>query len=86
MVSWSVGEEKNQLEVDLIIVSVGRKPNGQAAGLDGTEIVVDGKGFIEVDKRLQTKEKGVWAAGDVINSPQLAHVGFAEGIFVVKEI
>ena len=86
MVSWSVGEEKNQLEVDLIIVSVGRKPNGQAAGLDGTEVVVDEKGFIEVDKRLQTREKGVWAAGDVINSPQLAHVGFAEGIFVVKEI
>tara|TARA_B100001123_G_scaffold15584_2_gene17665 strand:+ start:2071 stop:3480 length:1410 start_codon:yes stop_codon:yes gene_type:complete len=86
IVSWSVGGENNQVEVDLIIISVGREPNGQAAGLDGTEVVVDEKGFIEVDKRLQTKEKGVWAAGDVIDSPQLAHVGFAEGIFVVKEI
>ena len=86
IVSWSVGGENNHVEVVLIIISVGREPNGQAAGLDGTEVVVDEKGFIEVDKRLQTKEKGVWAAGDVIDSPQLAHVGFAEGIFVVKEI
>ena len=59
IVSWSVGGENNQVEVDLIIISVGREPNGQAAGLDGTEVVVDEKGFIEVDKRLQTKEKGV---------------------------
>ena len=85
-VSWSDKGEENQREVDLVVVAVGRKPNGHTAGLQDTEVVVDEKGFIEVDGKLRTKEQGVWAAGDVINTPQLAHVGFAEGIFVVKEI
>ena len=85
-VSWSDKGEENQREVDLVVVAVGRKPNGHTAGLQDTEVVVDEKGFIEVDGKLKTKEQGVWAAGDVINTPQLAHVGFAEGIFVVKEI
>lgn len=85
-VSWSDKGEANQREVDLVVVAVGRKPNGHTAGLQDTEVVVDEKGFIEVDEKLRTKEQGVWAAGDVINTPQLAHVGFAEGIFVVKEI
>ncbi|MFL3012526.1 MAG: FAD-dependent oxidoreductase, partial [Acidimicrobiales bacterium] len=85
-VSWSDKGEVNQREVDLVVVAVGRKPNGHTAGLQDTEVVVDEKGFVEVDEKLRTKEEGVWAAGDVINTPQLAHVGFAEGIFVVKEI
>ena len=85
-VSWSDKGEVNQREVDLVVVAVGRKPNGYTAGLQDTEVVVDEKGFVEVDEKLRTKEEGVWAAGDVINTPQLAHVGFAEGIFVVKEI
>ncbi len=85
-VCWSDKGEANQREVDLVVVAVGRKPNGHTAGLQDTEVVVDEKGFIEVDEKLRTKEQGVWAAGDVINTPQLAHVGFAEGIFVVKEI
>ena len=85
-VSWSDKGQQNQLEVDLVVIAVGRAPNGHAAGLNGTEVVVDEKGFIEVDEKLRTNEKGVWAAGDVVNTPQLAHVGFAEGILVVKEI
>ena len=85
-VSWSREGDVNQIEVDLVVISVGRQPNGHSAGLQNTEVEVDQKGFIEVDERLKTKEQGVWAAGDVINTPQLAHLGFAEGIFAVKEI
>ncbi|MEC7810793.1 MAG: dihydrolipoyl dehydrogenase [Actinomycetota bacterium] len=85
-VSWSREGDVNQIEVDLVVISVGRQPNGNSAGLQNTEVEVDQKGFIEVDERLKTKEQGVWAAGDVINTPQLAHLGFAEGIFAVKEI
>lgn len=84
--SWSKDGDVNQLEVDLVVVSVGRQPNGNSAGLQNTQIGIDEKGYIQVDERLKTKEQGVWAAGDVINTPQLAHVGFAEGIFAVKEI
>ena len=85
-VSWSREGDVNQIEVDLVVISVGRQPNGHSAVLQNTEVEVDQKGFIEVDERLKTKEQGVWAAGDVINTPQLAHLGFAEGIFAVKEI
>ncbi len=85
-VSWSREGDVNQIEVDLVVISVGRQPNGHSAGMQNTEVEVDQKGFIEVDERLKTKEQGVWAAGDVINTPQLAHLGFAEGIFAVKEI
>ena len=81
-VSWSDKGQQNQLEVDLVVIAVGRAPNGHAAGLNDTQVVVDEKGFIEVDEKLRTNEKGVWAAGDVVNTPQLAHVGFAEGILV----
>ena len=47
---------------------------------------VDQRGFIEVDDLCRTGEAGVFALGDVINTPQLAHVGFAEAIMVIKEI
>ena len=85
-ISWSKDEQEHEMEVDLIVVAVGRQPNVSADDLEETEVTVDDKGFIEVNERLQTKESGVWAAGDVINTPQLAHIGFAEGMFIVKEI
>ena len=73
-------------EVDLVVMAVGRQPRGDSAGLVDTRVVVDDRGFIQVDDRLRTGEPGVYAAGDVVATPQLAHVGFAEGMFVVKDI
>tara|TARA_B110000438_G_scaffold78754_1_gene78897 strand:+ start:589 stop:2055 length:1467 start_codon:yes stop_codon:yes gene_type:complete len=75
-----------ELEVDLVVVSVGRRPRGDSAGLVGTRVVVDERGFVEVDDRLRTGEPGVYAVGDVVATPQLAHVGFAEGMFVVGDL
>jgi dihydrolipoamide dehydrogenase len=49
-------------------------------------VKVDQRGFVEVDPYCRTAEPGVYALGDLINTPQLAHVGFAEAILVVKDI
>jgi dihydrolipoamide dehydrogenase len=74
------------LEVDKVVVSVGRRPNTDDLGLDGTGVKVDERGFVEVDDGCRTGEPGVWAIGDCIATPQLAHVGFAEAIGVIKDI
>ena len=83
VVSFGDGES---VEVDVVIVSVGRRPFADQLGLDGTGVVVDERGFVVVDEYCQTGESGVYAVGDLINTPQLAHVGYAEAILVVKHL
>ncbi len=72
--------------VDMVVMSVGRRPRSELLGLDGTAVTLDDRGFVQVDERLRTAEDGVYAIGDIIDTAQLAHVGFAEGIFIIKEI
>jgi dihydrolipoamide dehydrogenase len=72
--------------VDLVVVSVGRRPFPDQLGLEGTQVKVSERGHIEVDELCRTGEAGVWAVGDVIATPALAHVGFAEGILIVKQL
>jgi dihydrolipoamide dehydrogenase len=55
-------------------------------GLDGTKVRLDRRGFIEVDEYMQTGEPGVFAAGDLVDTPALAHVGFAEAIVIIDQI
>jgi dihydrolipoamide dehydrogenase len=76
------------IDVDLVVMSVGRRPYSESLGLDGadTKVVVDNRGFVQVDEYCRTAEDGIWAVGDVIATPQLAHVGFAEGICVITDI
>ena len=78
--------EDESVEVDACIVSVGRRPYADQLGLDGTAVKVSDRGFVEVDEFCRTGEPGVYAVGDLINTPQLAHVGYAEAILVVKQI
>ena len=80
--------EGNTLTVDAIVMSVGRRPLAETLGLDGsgTKVEVDERGFVTVDAHCRTGEDGVYAVGDLINTPQLAHVGFAEAIVVIKDI
>ncbi len=82
-ISYGDGET---LAVDVVVVSVGRKPNTDALGLDDTGVVLSDRGFVEVDELCRTGEPGVWSVGDCIATPALAHVAFAEGILVVKDI
>jgi dihydrolipoamide dehydrogenase len=76
------GEER--LEVDKVVVSVGRKPRSENAGLDAAGIKIDERGFVVVDGNLRTSVDGVYAVGDVIATPQLAHVAFSEAIVAIK--
>ncbi len=78
--------EGNGLDVDVVIVSVGRRPFADLLGLQGTDVVVTDRGFVQVDEFCRTGEPGVWAIGDLIATPQLAHVAFAEAILVVKQM
>ena len=80
------GDETGDLEVDAIIVSVGRRPRSENLGLEGSGVGVDARGFIEVDDHLRTAVAGVYAVGDVVATPALAHVGFAEAIVAIKTI
>jgi dihydrolipoamide dehydrogenase len=82
-VSYGEGES---VEVDAVIVSVGRRPFADQLGLAGTGVVVSDRGFVEVDEFCRTGEPGVYAVGDLINTPQLAHVGYAEAVLVVKHL
>ena len=77
--------EGETLEVDVVVVSVGRRPYADELGLEGTGVVVSDRGFVEVDEFCRTGEDGVYAVGDLINTPQLAHVGYAEAILCVKQ-
>jgi dihydrolipoamide dehydrogenase len=78
--------EGESVEVDACIVSVGRRPFADQLGLDGTGVVVDERGFVAVDEFCRTGAPGVFAIGDLINTPQLAHVGYAEAVLVVKQV
>ena len=83
VVSFGDGE---QLEVDAVVVSVGRRPFADLLGLQGTAVKVTERGFVEVDAWCRTSEPGVYAIGDLVNTPQLAHVGYAEAILAVKHL
>jgi dihydrolipoamide dehydrogenase len=76
------------IDVELVVVSVGRRPLSDSLGLDGSQsaVKVSDRGFVEVDEWCRTGEPGIWAVGDLIATPQLAHVGFAEAIVVIKDI
>jgi dihydrolipoamide dehydrogenase len=78
--------EGESVTVDLVVMSVGRRPYADQLGLEGTGVKVSDRGHIEVDELGRTGEPGVWAVGDVINTPALAHIGFAEGISVIQQI
>ncbi len=75
------------VEVDVVLVAVGRGPNTEGVGLERTSAVVD-RGFVVVDtETMETAEDGLYAVGDIVaGSPQLAHVAFAEGIAAVTHI
>ena len=83
VVSYGDGQT---VDVDAVVVSVGRRPRSDSLGLEATRVAVDGRGFVEVDGRCRTGEAGVWAVGDLIDTPQLAHTAFAEGMLAVKDI
>ncbi|MDD9371025.1 MAG: dihydrolipoyl dehydrogenase [Acidimicrobiales bacterium] len=79
-------EGADAIKTDVVVVSVGRKPATDDLGLDGTQVQLDDRGFVVVDQLCRTGEDGVWAVGDCIATPQLAHVGFAEAMVAIDDI
>jgi dihydrolipoamide dehydrogenase len=77
------GEE---VAVEAVVISVGRRPLSDNLGLAGTAVEVDERGFVKVDEYMRTAEPDVFAVGDLVATPALAHVGFAEGILAIDQI
>ena len=72
-------------EAELLLVAVGRGPVTDGLGLEEQDVQLE-RGFVTADERCRTGVDGVYAVGDVIGGLQLAHRGFAQGIFVAEEI
>ena len=71
---------------DRVLVSVGRKPNSEIPGLDKTGVKLGQRGFIQVNKQLQTDDPSIYAIGDVVGEPMLAHKASHEGRVAVEAI
>ena len=84
--------EGEQVTVDLVVVSTGRRPLSETLGLEGTKVELDERKFVRVDPFMRTGEPDVYAVGDVVSlegvkvHPQLAHIGFAEGMLAIRSI
>ena len=75
-----------KLECDRLIVSVGRTPNTEGLGAENVGLKIDARGFIEVDKNCRANLPRVYAIGDVVRGPMLAHKGEEEGVMVAEII
>lgn len=74
------------VRADVILVTVGRRPNTDGVAVDRAGIRVDGKGYVVVDKQLRTSNPHVYAIGDVIGQPFLAHKATKEGLIAAEAI
>ncbi len=80
------GGDGETIEADCVLVSIGRRPNTEGLGLDAIGLATNERGQIETDHDFRTKVDGVWAIGDVVPGPMLAHKAEDEGIAVAENI
>jgi len=73
-------------DAEKVLVTVGRRPNSDQIGLETTGVKTDSHGFIQVDKKMQTNVPGIYAIGDVVGPPMLAHKASKEGIVAAEAI
>ena len=76
----------DELEADVALVSVGRKPNTNGLGLEKLNLKIDKHGFIETNENFQTSISNIYAIGDVIKGPMLAHKAEEDGVAAVEII
>jgi dihydrolipoamide dehydrogenase len=72
-------------EFDYLVIAAGRAPDIEGLGLDEADVRRDDRGLIEVDGRMRTTRDGVWAIGDMVPGPALAHKASDEGIIAVED-
>jgi len=82
----AAGGEASTLEANTVLVAIGRRPNTEGLGLDKIGLALNARGQIETDHDFRTAVDGVWAIGDVIPGPMLAHKAEDEGIAVAENI
>ncbi len=85
-VSFEDAQGKHSLTVDRLIVAAGRRPFTADLLAEGTGVALDPRGFIQVDEHCRTGAEGVWAVGDCVRGPMLAHKGKEEGVMVADLI
>jgi dihydrolipoamide dehydrogenase len=85
-VEYEMGDESHVLECDKLIVSVGRVPNTEGLGCEAVGLQLDDRGRIAVDDHCRSNLPNVWAVGDVVRGPMLAHKGMEEGVMVAELI
>jgi dihydrolipoamide dehydrogenase len=85
-VVYADAQGEHTLQVDKLVVAVGRRPFTQDLLAEGTGVELDARGFIQVDEHCRTTAANVWAVGDVVRGPMLAHKGKEEGIMVADLI
>jgi len=85
-VVYTDAQGEHSLQVDKLIVAVGRRPFTQELLAEGTGVELDERGFIKVDEHCRTSVPNVWAVGDVVRGPMLAHKGKEEGVMVADLI
>ena len=82
----SAGGDAEEMKVDCVLVAIGRRPNTEGLGLDAIGLELNQRGQIETDHDFRTAVDGVWAIGDVVPGPMLAHKAEDEGIAVAENI
>ncbi len=85
-ISYEDKKGAHALEVDRLVVCVGRRPNTDDLFSDDVDLLLDERGFIDVDEQCATNLPGVYAVGDVVRGPMLAHKGQEEGVMVAERI
>jgi dihydrolipoamide dehydrogenase len=85
-VEYTAGDQTSKLEFDKLIVCVGRRPVTGNLLAEGTGVQLDQRGFIQVDDTCRTGAERVWAVGDCVRGPMLAHKGTEEGVMVAERI
>jgi dihydrolipoamide dehydrogenase len=85
-VVYSDAQGDHTLRLDKLVVAVGRKPFTQGLLAEGTGVKLDERGFIQVDEHCRTGVPNVWAIGDAVRGPMLAHKGKEEGVMVAELI
>ena len=78
------GGKAEELKADVVLVAIGRRPYTQGLGLDKLGVAMDKRGFIQVDEDYQTSVNGIYAIGDAIPGPMLAHKAEEDGIAAVE--
>lgn len=78
--------KRTETSAEVLLVAVGRGPVTKGVGLENIGVTVDNRGYIPVNEDLLTSAEGVYAVGDVLATPMLAHVSFAEGMYVAEHI